>query len=241
MVTRGERVPERDFQSSADASKNLVFAMCHEISNLVAAVRLQAHLLDEDLDARGIAVSSLEIDDLSARSVALLALIRPVLSEVIGRSNSLEFDSSSKSEREEPALAPIPAGLIAQGFERALAEHGGRGFEIEFDIEDDLPEVLIDSEVLHYILLMHVYGAMEAMENGGKIRVEVVAREKEVSFAIEDWAPEDSELLNWRTASRRGRPLECAIAHHILEKRGARFEVRRHGASNRTEICPPRS
>ena len=33
---------------------NLVYAMCHEISNLVAAIRLQAHLLDEDLDARGL-------------------------------------------------------------------------------------------------------------------------------------------------------------------------------------------
>ena len=40
--TQGAHVPERDFQSSSDASKNLVFAMCHEISNLVAAIRLQA-------------------------------------------------------------------------------------------------------------------------------------------------------------------------------------------------------
>jgi signal transduction histidine kinase len=239
--TRGARVPERDFQSSMDASKNLAFAMCHEISNLVAAVRLQAHLLDEELDARGLAVSSLVIDDLSARSAALLALIRPVLSEVVEPSTSSEFDSNFKSGSGCLGISPILAGVIAHGFERALAEHGGRGIEIEFDIEDDLPEVLVDSEVLHYILLMHAYGAMEAMENGGTIRVEVVAREKEVVFAIEDRAPEDPDLVQWRGASRRGRALECAVADHILAKRGARFDVSRHGDSNRTEICPPRS
>jgi signal transduction histidine kinase len=199
--------------------------MCHEISNLVAAIRLQAHLLDEDLDARGLAVSSLEIDDLSARSAALLALIRPVLSEVV----------------EEEPPAPISAGVIAHGFERALVEHGGRGFDIDFEAEAELPEVVIDSEVLHYILLMLAYGAMEAMESGGKIRVEVASRENEVVFAIEDLADEDREHLQWRGASLRGRALECAVSDHILVKRHTRFDVRRQGDCNRTEIGVPRA
>ena len=32
------------------AAVELVFAMCHEISNAVTAIRLQAHLIDEELD-----------------------------------------------------------------------------------------------------------------------------------------------------------------------------------------------
>ena len=108
-------MPDRDFQSSADSSNNLVFALCHEISNLVAAIRLQAHLLDEELDARGLAVSSLEIDDLSARCAALLALVRPVLNEVAATA----------------VPAPIPANVIAHGFERAL-EANPEDYEIAF-------------------------------------------------------------------------------------------------------------
>jgi len=203
-------------------SANLVFAMCHEVSNLIAAVRLQAHLLDEDLDARGIAVASLEIDDLSARTVSLLALVRPVLSE-------------------PPAeIAPIGAGVIAAGFERALADFGGRGIEIGLEIEPDLPDVRAEPEVFHYVLLSQAYGAMEAMNGNGALRINVSTGPKHVVFAIEDAAPEDEQHLEWWKASLRGRALECAMAHHILSRRQAQFSVRRSGDCNRTEIVAPR-
>ncbi len=207
------------FRNHADDSESLIFAMCHEVSNLVAAVRLQAHLVDEDLDARGLAVASLEIDDLSARIASLLALVRPVLSQ----------------PPEE--VVPVSGSVIAVGLERALAEYGGRGFEIAFEAEANLPEVRVETEVFHYLLLNHAYGSMEAMESGGEIRIEVTASEKEVIFAIEDHAPADEEHLKWWKASLRGRALDSAVAHHILAKRGARFEVGRVGECNRTEIA----
>ncbi len=213
----------RAFHEPMNDSAGLVFAMCHEVSNLVAAVRLQAHLLDEDLDARGLAVASLEIDDLSARAASLLALVRPVLNAPRGD------------------LPVVDAGLIALGFERAMAEYGGRGFKIVYEPQADLPQVRAESEVFHYILLNHAYGAMEAMGSTGEIRFGVVADAKEVVFAIEDFAPADEQHLNWWTASLRGRALESAVAYHVLAKRGARFEVRRTGNCNRTEIAAPRA
>jgi len=213
------------FGRTVEDGSKLVFALCHEISNLVAAVRLQAHLIDEDLDARGLAVASLEIDDLSARCAALLALVRPLLSEA-------------------PAeAAPIGAGVIASNFERALTEYGGRAFEIEFDVPESPPEISAEPEVFHYLLLSQAYGAMEAMdglEQEGSLRVGVRVTEKEVVFVIEDVAPEDSQHLEWWDAALRGRALECAIANHVLQKRGARFDVRRHEGRNRTEIAAPR-
>ncbi|MCH7866593.1 MAG: hypothetical protein IH881_02775 [Myxococcales bacterium] len=212
----------RSFREPATDSADLVFAMCHEISNLVAAVRLQAHLLDEELDARGLAVASLEIDDLSARTAWMLALVRPVLS----------------APPEE--IPPIGSGVIALGFERALVEHGERGFEIVFEIEPELPDVCAEPEVFHYLLLCHAFGAMEAMDAGGRLRIEVTASEKEVVFAIEDRAPADDQHLTWWKSSLRGRVLESALAHHILTKRGARFEVNRLADCTRTEIAAPR-
>ncbi len=213
----------RAFHEPASDAATLVFAMCHEISNLVAAVRLQAHLLDEDLNARGLAVASLEIDDLSARAASLLALVRPVLSAPRGD------------------VPVVGASVIALGFERAMAEYGGRGFEIVYEPEQDLPEIRAESEVFHYILLNHAYGAMEAMGSEGKLRFSVAADAKEVVFAIEDHAAADEQHLTWWQASLRGRALESAVAYHILAKRGARFEVRRSGNCNRTEIAAPRA
>lgn len=218
-------MPTEAFSNQANDPSQLLFAVCHEISNLVAAIRLQAHLLDEDLDARGLAVASLDIDDLTARTASLLAMVRPMMS---------------------PAPESIPsvsAGVIAQGIERALSEYGGRGFEITFNIEPDLPDVTAEPELFHYLMLCHAYGAMEAMEElgeRGQIRIEVTSREKEVVFAIEDEAPKDAEHLSWWKASLRGRALESAVTHYILDKRGARFEVRRVGGLNRTELAAPR-
>lgn len=220
-----ESKPAEAFREPANDAANLVFAMCHEISNLVAAIRLKAHLLDEDLDTRGLAVASLEIDDLSARSGTLLALVRPVL---LAPSDEI------------PAIG---AGVVALGFERALAEYGGRGLEIVFETESHLPDVRAEPEVFHYILLCHAYGAMEAMgttNSGGRIRIEVTAAEKEVVFAIEDQAPADDDHLQWWKSSLRGRVLESAVAHYVLTRRGARFEVQRRGDCNRTEIVAPR-
>jgi signal transduction histidine kinase len=215
MSARANLVAETD-------AAELVFAMCHEVSNLVTAVRLQAHLLDEDLDARGLAVASLEIDDLSARTASLLALIRPVLSPPPGE------------------IPPVASGVIALGFKRALTEHGERGLEIVYETEPDLPDVRAEPDVFHYLLLSHVYGAMEATDNGGQIRIEVTAGEKEVIFAVEDQAPADEQHLSWWKSSLRGRVLESAVAHHILSKRGARFDVKRIGTWTRTEIAAPR-
>ena len=82
--------------------------------------------------------------------------------------------------------------------------------------------------------------AMEELGERGQIRIEVTSREKEVVFVIEDEAPKDAEHLSWWKASLRGRALESAVTHNILDKRGARFEVRRVGGLNRTELAAPR-
>ncbi len=39
-------MPTEAFSNQANDPSQLLFAVCHEISNLVAAIRLQAHLLD---------------------------------------------------------------------------------------------------------------------------------------------------------------------------------------------------
>ncbi len=209
--------------SHSDNAKRLVFAMCHEISNLVAAVRLQAHLLDEDLGARGLAVASLEIDDSSARSSALLALVRPVLSDPKG----------------DPP--PIDADAIAFGLERALEDYGRRGVELTIDSSRELPKVKADPEVIHYLLLIHIYNAMETVGSGGNVGVRFEARSDEVAFIVEESGEEDEEHLHWQQGSLRGRTLSCAISDYVLGKRGGRIAVSRQDERTRTEICTPNS
>ena len=46
----------------------LAFAIAHEVGNHLGGIRLQAHLVDEDLDVRELAEASILIDGLAGRS-----------------------------------------------------------------------------------------------------------------------------------------------------------------------------
>ena len=80
--------PSTAFREPAD----LVFAICHEVGNLVGVIRLNADLIDAKASERELATLSVEIDDSSARIRSLLALVRPLLSigSEIGRASCRE-------------------------------------------------------------------------------------------------------------------------------------------------------
>ena len=62
-----------------EAAIDLVLSLCHEIGNVIGAIRLNAHLVDSEMGARELARTAVDLDDLSARSSALLMQIGPVL------------------------------------------------------------------------------------------------------------------------------------------------------------------
>lgn len=210
-------------ESDEIRSKRLVSAICHEIANHIAAIRLQAHLLNEALKPRDLANASLIIEDLSARSSALLALVRPVL-----------------WKPEEPP-GTVAADAIAQGIRSTLDEHGGRGVRFEIEIEEKLPEVHGDSGVIHFLLQLHSYGALEAASAGDRVRIIAEARDDAVAFVIEESAAGAAVLLGWPDAGLHGRTLACAIADHILQHSGGRLRIIPDGTRIRTEIVVPRA
>jgi signal transduction histidine kinase len=200
---------------------DLVFAMCHEISNAVAAIRLQAHLIDDELDAKGLALATVELDDLAARASALLALVRPVLAEVNG------------------ASLPMQGGAILAALSQTLDEHGGRGARLRIESASDLPEVHADPEVMHYLLVAQVFCALEALPSGGSLRVSTAQEGAELLFVVEDDGPAEAEPSDWRGQSLRGRSLVCAITDQVLRKQGGRFSFERRGELTRAEFRLP--
>ena len=63
----------------SESGIELAFAIAHEVGNHLGGIRLQAHLLDDELDAREMAQASVLIDGLAGRSGPLLSLLRPLL------------------------------------------------------------------------------------------------------------------------------------------------------------------
>jgi nitrogen-specific signal transduction histidine kinase len=209
-------------ERAVDEGAELVFAVCHEIGNLLAAVRLQAHLLDEELGPRELAITSVELDDVSARASSLLAQVRALLSH------------------DPERLSPVAPAAILSALQLALDEKGVWGVALEIEAEPQLPEVKVDPEILHHMLLTQVYEAVEAVRPRGTIRVSACRGASSLLFAIEDEGCDDDTLPGWRELQRRGRPLACAVAAHILGKLGGALSVTHEKGINRVAFELPR-
>ena len=195
-------------------------AIAHEVGNLLSAVRLQTHLLDEDLGPRELAVASVEIDALCARTGTWLAHVRPLLQEVA------------------TAVDVSPAVLLSS-LQRTLEEQGGRGATLSVKAPAELPAVRVDPAVMHSLLLTLVYGAADAARPRGNVRVSAVAERECVVFRVEDDSSADEALENWEKAACRGRPLACAVADHIARKLGGWLAVARENGCTRVALGLP--
>ena len=93
---------------------------------------------------------------------------------------------------------------------------------------------------MHFLLLLHTYGALEAASAGDRVRIIVEARDDTVAFVIEESAAGGALLLGWPDAGLQGRALTCAIADYILRRSGGRLRIIPDGTRIRTEIVVPR-
>lgn len=199
----------------------LVFALCHEVGNLVGAIRLHAHLIDDEMGPRDLAQASLEIDHLSARCAAMLAHIRPLLSGA-------------------PAIVDeVAPDELLHSLESMMREHGVRGAELEFNAEAHLPVLRVDREVLHHLLQSLLFATLEVASGQGAVSVRAVRRGRRVAFEIEDDGEVDEDPAAWRDQIRRGRPLLYAVADDVLGKRGGRLEITRQDGCTRVALELP--
>jgi hypothetical protein len=215
-VAEDRSQPQRFEFGSREDDAELVFALCHELGNLMGAVRLHAHVIDEDMGRRELARTSVDLDDLSARASALLGLVRPLLS------------TGTRSPE------TVSVASVIQGVEGLLAGYGGRGAGLVFELQPDLPGLRADVMVLQRLLQSFVYMGLEAASGHGEIGLRAELRGDRVVFLVEDDAPVDEDPSDYRNQVRRGRPLLCAIAERIMSKQNGAFEV--NHADRRTMI-----
>ncbi len=208
-------------------SSELVGALCHEVGNWLAAVRLQAHLLDDDLGPRELASASLEIDDLCARSSAMLALLRPLL-----------------GERSDSAPAADLAALLPT-LRAALVDHGTRQVTLEVEAPDSPRPVRAAHAVLLSLLTTLCWGSVHAMRDGGTLRISSRPPSRpdgdSVVIRLEDGAPFEGRIDDWRSPPLRARALGWAIAESLASGLGGGLDVGEHAGGCRVDLRLPAS
>ena len=205
----------------AESDAELVFSLCHELGNMMGALRLCAHLLDDEMGPKDLARTSVDVDDLSARSAALLSLIRPLLS----------LDPRS--------LELMSVVSLVSNLEGLLAGHGTRGASMTFEVAHDIPSIRVDVGMFQRLIQSFLYLALESASRTGQVLLQAEARGDEVAILIEDDGPEGEDPAGFREQMRRGRPLLCAVAESILKKQGGRFAAERDGDRTRITLFLP--
>ena len=193
-----------------------LFALCHEVGNLVAAIRLNAHLIDEESSGLELATASVEIDDCASRIRSLLALVRPLLSD------------------SQASVSPASPDALVQGVADALEEYGGRGVSIAVESAGDLPPVSGRLETLHHLVATLAYHAVEEARPRGRVRIRADRGDSEIVFSIRDNGRKEEGLGEAHEGAATGRSLACEVAKVVLGDVGGTVEARR--VEDETEI-----
>jgi K+-sensing histidine kinase KdpD len=222
-------VSSRDASSKATSPQllepaDLVFAVCHEIGNLVTAVQLEADLLDEGESAVGLAASAVKIEDLCAQVGGLLAQVRPLLSDTPG------------------TVQPgIDAEVIVAAVEAQLEWRGSGHTVVSSEVEARLPRLEVDPDSVRDLLLALVSAALERRPACKQLAISARAKEGGVAFRAVDDGPPEEALENFASAARCGRPLVCSVAENLLRRVGGRVEARRSDGATTVEFWLPGS
>jgi signal transduction histidine kinase len=193
--------------------RDLVFALCHELGNLLAGARLEASLLDPGAGATELAKAAERISEVSARAGSLLAQVRPLLAP--------------------DTAVPLPTDPldVLDRLRHGLDETFDARVAIVLKSAAQLPDVDLAPEVLHHLLLTAIFLGLEASGPKGCVCVFAEASGERVAFLVEDEGrPHDLS----EPPELHGRPLTHEIARALLGTLGGSFDVSR--ADGRTRV-----
>jgi C4-dicarboxylate-specific signal transduction histidine kinase len=212
-VSTEGRSRSRAGAGEAYSREDLVRALCHDVGNLLTAVRLGAHLHSAEIDETERLSLPEEIEDLVARAGALLAHVRPLLAGP------------------EVAAVPVSPAEVLMALSRALKDRKGGGAALSIARGRSLPDVRVDPDALYHLLLTLVLGSLEAADPDGQVRVSAKHQGRRVILSVIDNGRQvDLEEIRWGTPPR-GRELAIRVADAVLRSMGGRAaaELQRRG------------
>jgi len=210
VETRGG---SRDGSRAELAPQDLVRALCHDVGNLLAAVRLSAHLLANDIAETDHLSVSRDVEELAALAGALLAQVRPLLA-----------GATLARVRVSPAE-------VLTALNRALNDRRTGGATLSIARGRNLPDVRVDPDALYHLLLTLVHGSLEAAAPDGRVRVSAKHQGRRVILSVSDDGRQvDLDELR-RGSTPRGRELAIRVADAVLRLMGGRAaaELQRRG------------
>jgi nitrogen-specific signal transduction histidine kinase len=204
-----------------NAHAALLGAVAHEVGNLLAAIRLSAHLLPHASEARERARGAREIEQLAAQAGEFLAQVRPLLTDPRGR------------------RATLSASEAVEGVRRALADAPGSEKLAVGPISGRLPSLFVDPDALHHVIVTLVRGALEAAGAGGRVTLRALRTANYVVFEIAGAGRALQLDGPSRSLPPRGRELAVRLADAVLRRDRGRVEATSTRTATRIRVVVP--
>lgn len=204
--------------------------IAHEIRNPLTTLKGFLQMMDNRFRAK----------DMSAE----LGYTEVMLKEV-ERVNSLvsELLMLSKPHRVEKALCTVQ-GLFSEINPLLEAQALLRGIDYITNVQD-VPPVYGDPSMLKQVVLNLAKNAMEAMENGGKLCIEVESRDDSVVIHVSDSGPGipyyqmDKIFDAFFTTKEKGTGLGLPICQRIIADHGGEIRVSSKGFGSTFSVLLP--
>ena len=237
-VTRDRRQEASTLESErSNAIKLLAAGVAHEIGNPLNALNIHLQLLARELldlpegtreplaDLVGVARTEVERLDTIIRQ--FLRALRPT----------------------QPVLRPEqPTDVLQETLALLKNEFENRRITVSVDITEAIPAVQLDRSQIKQVFFNLIKNALEAMPDGGALRIEMGAGDVYVDIAFIDTgkgiAPEELQRVfePYHTTKQTGTGLGLMIVQRIIDEHGGEIELSsKPGAGTCFKVRLPRS
>jgi two-component system nitrogen regulation sensor histidine kinase NtrY len=206
------------------AWRELARRLAHELKNPLFPLQLTVENL-----VRARMQSPQQFDEIFRESTHTLLAEIANLKAIIGRFS--EFSKMPHPQRQPVQVNEILRG-IAQLFQAQFHSPGREPVECKLNLDENLPTVSADPELLHRALSNLVLNAMDAMPSGGTLTLSSRRSDEGVIVEVSDTGtgltPEECERIftPYYTSKQHGTGLGLAIVQSVVSDHGGRINVR---------------
>lgn len=216
---------ERLLQAERVAAwRELARRLAHELKNPLFPLQLTVENL---LRARE--KSSGEFDETFQESASTLLAEIANLKAIVARFS--EFSRMPQPQFERVQLNDVVQDAVRL-FEPQLSAPGRPGIQARLELDPSLEPIVADSELLHRVLSNLILNAIDAMPNGGTLRLRTLKSGERAGLEVSDsgmgLTPAECERLftPYYTTKAHGTGLGLAIVQSVISDHGGRISVR---------------
>ncbi len=231
-----------------------IASLSHHIKNILQGVQGGSYLIELGLGQHDKARFTEDGPDAAASEKAVSSIRKGwgIVERNQERISNLVMDMLTFSKERVPEPCPTDINqVLVEVHELMQLRASDAGVELLTDLDESMPEVMVDPESIHRAVLNLATNAIDACDGQEQARVTVSSRfnnaESRVLIHVEDngagIAPEDVEnIFNVFVSGKgsRGTGLGLSVTQKIVEEHGGRISVESEpGSGSRFEIDLP--